>query len=183
MGFSPSQDMTLGNIAPNYFWWLISANVPVMSCSSALPSWVGGPGDSIVLKIEADGKVVICCQMCHTGNNVTEIPVWPAKKLTVCQILYFSKCAPHRGIVDLKVKLWWKPRCGSNLACAQNTRCAQTGRCSAVTFHWPSPETWLRMRLWSWIVMVGISRIKSTAFTVERWLCCALMCCTAVQKQ
>lgn len=93
-------------------------------------------------------------------------PSTASKELTACQILYFSKRAPHRGIVDPKVELWWESRCGSNLACAQSTRCTQTGRCSAVTFHWPSPETWLRMRFWSWIVMVGTSRIKSTAFTV-----------------
>lgn len=172
MGFSPSQDMTLGNIAPNYFWWLISANVPVMSCSSALPSWVGGLADSIVLKIEADGKVVICCQMCHTGNNVTKIPVWPAKNWRCAKSCTSQRVVltsgPNRGIVDPKVKLWWKSRCGSNHACAQNSRCTQTGRCSAVTFHWPSPETWLCMRFWSWIAMVGISRIKSIAFTAVK---------------
>lgn len=37
-----------------------------------------GLADSIVLKIEAVGNVVICCQMCHTGNNVAKIPVWLA---------------------------------------------------------------------------------------------------------
>lgn len=75
-------------------------------------------------------------------QNVTKIPVWPAKKWTARQILYISKCRPHLGpnpgIVDPEVKLWGKSRCGSNRGCAGNTRCSLAGRRSAVTLHWPS---------------------------------------------
>lgn len=47
----------------------------LLLCPSQL---CGGLTDSIALKIEADGKVVICCQMCQTGNSVAKIPVWLA---------------------------------------------------------------------------------------------------------
>lgn len=134
--------MTLGNIAPNYFWWLIFANVPVMSCSPALPSRVGRLADSILLKIDADGIVVICCQTCHTGNNVAEIPVWLANIDYVPNSVLLTgwrhASGPNWGFVDPKVKLRWNWSYGSNRVCAQNTRCAQTGKCSGVTFHWPS---------------------------------------------
>lgn len=152
-------------------------NIPVMSCSSALPSWVGKLADGTVMRIEAYGKVVICCQMCHTGNDIAKIPVCPPK-LDSYELASKSHLSyPGHGSPQSPVRM----RCGSARALPQSTIWTQTRKCVTVVFNRPTCLTWnmaAYCRCWHWKaglkVDIGVSKMTKQHASWSRRLYCVI---------